>query len=211
MQTLIRHELRTSAVHFIIPLLLGIIVSIACAVSFLDIEYDLPPLGIPVIFFQFTWVVIFFPLAAMILGISQMSGDRKNKLSSYLCTLATTRQEILTARLGVGLFWNFLVLLPIFTWFILLAIFPQLLPVDWFFLVQIAILVFLLNAACYSLGLLFGGFEGRFIQIAALLPFFFVLFITIIRGMSWECYGFLLAVTLSAILLVVQKFLKMPL
>ncbi len=211
MQTLIRHELWTAAVHFVIPLLAGIIMSIACAVGFIHNESHWLPIGIPMFCFKYTWPIVFFTFIASVLGDSQMNSDRKNKTSSYFCTLATTRRQILAARLLVGLIWNFIAILPILICFFLLAIFPQLLPIDWFFLVRITVLLFLLNTACYGLGLLIGGFENRLLQVAALFPFVFILCIPMIKGMGWESYAFLIVITLAAITLVWQKFLKMPL
>jgi hypothetical protein len=96
------------------------------------------------------------------LGASQMYGDRVHRISTLLCTLAVTRNQVFAARVVVG---TATVLATVVSLTIAAAVVPRLserlveFPSVW--LVQTSMAIALAGFACYCMGLLVGWTTSR--------------------------------------------------
>jgi ABC-type transport system involved in multi-copper enzyme maturation permease subunit len=96
------------------------------------------------------------------LGTAQMYGDRANRISSLLATLAVTRDRILLARVLVGVLTVLGTLVPVLlTEIILLRI--SVMPLAFYrrVAVEISITTILMGVACYCVGLAVGGTANK--------------------------------------------------
>ena len=132
MFTLIKREIESILLYLIIPL---VFVVVAVSSLIYIVAYNLsefPPVGIPWIMFSIFWFsMVFLPLISAGIGSAQMYSDRSKRISTYLCTLATSRGRILTARLIAGSCSFLIVLIPLaVTDLILLQVYPRMVPID---------------------------------------------------------------------------------
>lgn len=124
------------------------------------LESAIPPLGI-LAEIPIPYALILFLLSA-VLGATQMFSDLSQKKSSFLVTLATTRQRILSAKIFAGLLWILMFLSPIIIFEILmLTVFPRLAPPEITFPLEILTTCFLASLCCYMLGLQMGWQTNR--------------------------------------------------
>ena len=124
MVTLIKREIRDAIVFF---LLAGIFVSIMLSITIykVSIRPHWNMAGFPNIMYGSFVFFLFVPLVAAAFGASQMKLDRDKKISSFLNALATTRRQILSAKIITGFLWILLLFVPIGTVdIILLKVFP---------------------------------------------------------------------------------------
>jgi hypothetical protein len=97
-----------------------------------------------------------------VLGAAQMCGDRANRISPLLSTLAVTRDGVLAARVLAGVLALLTALVPvIITAVILLRMFVP--PFEFYrrMVVEIAATITLMSLACYCAGLLVGWTTSR--------------------------------------------------
>jgi hypothetical protein len=97
-----------------------------------------------------------------ILGTAQMYGDRANRISSLLATLAVTRERILLARVLVGVLTVLGTLAPVLlTEIVLLRIYVMPLAFYRRVAVEISITTILMGMACYCVGLAVEGTANK--------------------------------------------------
>jgi ABC-type transport system involved in multi-copper enzyme maturation permease subunit len=155
MLTLIGREIRD---HMVYVVGLGLVMAITIAVL-IAFAYE----G-----FQSTAVLPLSLLAIMMLlgfcalGAGQMYGDRANRISPLLSTLAVTRNRIFAARVVTGVLVVLLTLAPIIVaTVILLQVFVP--PFEFYrrLVVETSVMAVLMGTTCYSLGLLAGWTSSK--------------------------------------------------
>lgn len=214
MFTLIKRELESVAVLLILPLLImaGVIVLVVFETGY-SYSQEMPlhisrsmvlsilyPLGI---------LPFFFAGLAAFLTYS----DRNKKVSTFLVTLATTRDRIFAARIVSGVIAIGILLVPlIVTDIILIQAYPRLIPVPVFYLVMMFLITFLANFVGYIIGLLLGENPSRIIAILGTFLLVVVfLGVMLIKGFTWET-GLVLGLAAAAGLLRTrQRFITVSL
>lgn len=216
MLSLIKREIEDNLVLFFIAIIIAI-VTVTIVVSdivFSDTSQPLVPVGIPPIYFRVClWLLPFLPLASAALGATQMYADRSRKISVFLSTLATTRRQILIAKITAGLIWIFILILPlVFTEIVLLKIYPRIIPVDAGFLIRTFVILFLTCLACYILGLKMGWNQNKFFPVLGSIFLSPVLMsVIVIKGFGIQTIAMLLLFTGAIIVRTWQKFMSTPL
>ncbi len=107
------------------------------------------------VFSTILMLVLFASLSA--LGAAQMYGDRANRISVLLATLAVTRSQILVARVLVGVLTLLASLLPILI-AVLILLSRVTLPAAFYsrMVWEFAVVAALTGLACYGIGLAVG-------------------------------------------------------
>lgn len=150
MLTLIGREVRD---HIAYLLGLGIVTAIMIVVMILAAFQELEAqLLTPVVILTLTLL-----LGLYALGAAQMYGDRANRMSSLLSTLAVTRSRILAARVFVGVLAVMVSFVPlVVTIIVLLWTFGPPLRFYGRIIVETSITALLTGMACYCIGLVIG-------------------------------------------------------
>jgi len=193
--SLIGREIRDQLVYVLAP----------CVISLMVI-------GIGV--FTFVWgiqeasvyfggiLIAFVFLGFSILGAAQMYGDRANRVSALLSTLAATREKILLSRVIVGGLTVLAALIPVFiTAVVLLQLYVP--PFEFYsgVVVEVSVALILAGFLCYCVGLQTGWTTSRVVLVGG------TLFVTSACASLIAIKGFgpqalLILVLLSAALLV---------
>lgn len=211
MLALIKREIADAAVFFLMTAIFMLLLT-GMVVYRVAIWGSNQVMGVPLVMYTTfgTFPFTFLPLIAAALGASQMNLDRDKKISSFLATLATTRQQILSAKIITGILWILLVIFPIAAVdAVLLKVFPMVMVPDAGFLVRLFVTIFLFGLACYSFGLLVGWHSGK------LLPALGIILVTpilvsliAIKGFGLQTIIFFLLFTIAAMVRVWQKFMS---
>jgi len=155
MLTLIGREIRDHLVYLVgLGLVGAILIAILIAAAFEGIQIEIVP---PIIM-----LTLILGVGLCALGATQMYGDRVNRVSPLLATLAVTRNHILAARIVVGILAVLLALVPVIVAStILLRMFLPPLAFYGRMLVETSVTMILVGLACYSVGLLVGWTTSR--------------------------------------------------
>jgi len=142
------------------------------------------------------------------LGSAQMAGDRANRISSLLATLAVTRSGILTARVLVGLLTILLTLGPIIvTGIVLLHVLAAPLAFYWGVVLEVAATLFLTGVACYCVGLQMGWTGSKvLVLIGSLVLLSLVAPVLVIKGFGVEAIAVLLLWIAASLLRIWHTF-----
>jgi ABC-type transport system involved in multi-copper enzyme maturation permease subunit len=212
MLTLIKREIADAVVFFMIN---AIFMSILAGMLVYRVAIGWGSnqiVGVPSVMYN-TFVIFpftFLPLIAAALGASQINSDRDKKISSFLTTLATTRQQILSAKIITGVLWILLIILPIAaTDAVLLKVFPMIAVPDVGFLIRLFVTIFLCGVACYSFGLLIGWRSGKLVPASAIIlvtPF--LVSLMAIKGVGLQTVIFFVLFIFAAIIRTWQKFMS---
>ena len=158
MLTLIKREIQDNLALFIIAAAVSAIV-----VTIVVSRIVFSPMGqsmtaVPTIMYEVLGFLIpWMSIAYAILGIIQVHLDRERKVFSFLSTLATTRRQILTAKIIAGLLWMLIILLPLAVAdIILINVFIKASQVDVSPLVKTFTSTALIYAVCYTVGMQMG-------------------------------------------------------
>jgi len=204
MLTLIKAILLYAVIPFFITVL------IAAGIATRTIFENNIPIGIPAMFYRGQWfLLLILPFFAAGVGASQMYSDRNKGISTFLATMATTRGQIISARIAAGLLGIAIVIVPlILTEAVLLVVYPRLVPVESMFLWRIFIAAFLINAAAYSVGLLMGWNTRKHLPVLGTLVLCIPLIgLLIVKGFSLQASLLLLLVIAACLTRVWQKYL----
>ncbi len=160
------------------------------------------------------WFFLLFPIISAGLGIFQMRNDLAKKISVFLSTHATMRDQILTVRILVGL--GFLLVLVLSVLILYLSwVYDaglQAVPGVVGFLVRMFAGVWLLSFACYALGLVTAVHPSRLVVytvpvvLAAIL-----LLLVFIKGFGIEAFLLLAVAAAMSLFCLWQKYTNMPL
>jgi ABC-type transport system involved in multi-copper enzyme maturation permease subunit len=214
MLALIKREIADAAVFFLMTAIFMLILA-GTLVYRVAIWGSNPVIGVPSVMYTTfgTFPFILLPLIAAALGASQMNLDRDKKISSFLATLATTRQQILSAKIITGILWILLVILPIAAVdAVLLKVFPMVVVPDAGFLVRLFVTIFLCGLACYSFGLLTGWCSGKLLPASGIILVAPVLVsLIVIKGFGLQTIIFFLLFISAAIIRTWQKFMSLSL
>lgn len=160
------------------------------------------------------WLFLLFPFIGAGLGISQMRNDLAKKISVFLSTHATMRDQILTVRILVGLGFLLLLVLPVLILYLSWVYDAGLQAVPGVVgsLVRMFAGVWLLSFACYALGLVTAVHSSRLVAYTAPVVMAAVLILLVfIKGFGIEAFLLLAAVAAASLLRLWQKYTTMPL
>ena len=209
MLTLIKREFLAVLPFLVLPLSFAfLVITVVISKTVYSMQH-MPPTGISPTMYEAFWMPIFIlPFISAGMGAQQMYSDRSKKISAFLCTLATSRSRILTARIIVGSSQFLLVLMAmVITDVLLLARFPSLVPFDVTFLIMLFVTAATVNLACYSIGLLIGFSANRFLPIlGSILLTAALIALVIIKGFGLQSNLILLAVAGAAMFRTWQKY-----
>ena len=214
MLALIKREIEDNLIFFIIAAIIAIVFILIPIYSVLSDEMRKIPIGIPISMYGVFWFLfLFVPLICTAFGAQQTYTDRSKKISTFLATMATTRQRILTAKIITGLLWICVIIVPlVIAATVLLRVFRPIVPADASFLIKLFITLFLIYLACYCLGLQMGWNTNKFFPILGSIAVTPVLIsIIIIKGFGIDTALILLLLAAASMLRVWQKFMTTPL
>lgn len=214
MLTLIKREICDNFVFFIIAAIITAVFTSIPIYSVLVDEAGKIPIGIPISMYTiFPFLFLAVPLFCTAFGAQQTYTDRNKKLSTFLATMATTRKQILIAKITAGLLCICIIIVPVATAeAILLRVFGPIIPADTSFLVKLFVTLFLICLACYCLGLQMGWNTNKFFPILGSIAVTPVLMsIIIIKGFGIETAAILLLLAAASTLRTWQKFMTTPL
>ncbi len=217
MLALIKREIEDKYVYFIIAAAIAAIFVTKMIFHRVIMRCDYGPIGLQGgkwgVYETTMYLLIFWPFAATAMGAMQMYSDRDKKISSFLSTLATTRKQILTAKLITGFLWMLVIFVPIvITDVILLQIFPRLALPDIGFFVKCFASVFLCYIACYAFGLQIGWTTKRVsTALGIILVTPLLILVIAIKGFSFQAIAILSLFTVLSIARTWQKFMSSPL
>ena len=155
MLSLVLREIRDNVVHV---LALGVISILAIGSLVYVFYYHMQGAALSVSIMTVLALWAWFS----VLGTAQMYGDRANRISSLLATLAVTRDRILLARVLVGVLTVLGTLAPVLlTEIILLRTYVMPLAFYRRVAVEISITTILMGVACYCVGLAVGGTANK--------------------------------------------------
>jgi len=131
-------------------------------------------------------------LDAMSLARVQIAGDRRARVSAFICTLTPTRGQLFIAKWISGFIWMLLGLCPLlltlaFTWP------PELYP----HLVNMMIAgVIITLVTAYAMGQQIGFIESKIlVLVVGALLLCLMASLLVIKGLAMPCYGLLAALT----------------
>jgi len=160
------------------------------------------------------WIFFVFPIIGTALGVFQMRNDLAKKISVFLSTHATTRDQILTARVLLGLGFLLLLVLSVLILYLIWFYYSglQVVPGVVGFFVRMFAGVWLLSFACYALGLVTALHSSRLVVYT--IPVFMaavLILLVFIKGFGIEGFLLLAAVAAASLLRLWQKYTTMPL
>ena len=166
MFTLIKREIEDHIVYFIgAAVISGILAVLSIFIVFEDTRvtsgvFILPSITGPIVVAA---IVVMVGLCGM--GVSQMYTDRSRRISAFLSTLPVTRGQILAAKIIVGTLAILTFLVPLtITAVVLLRLFSSPVQIHSGYskiIFDIFVVTFLMNFACYCIGLQTGWTSNR--------------------------------------------------
>jgi len=208
MLTLIKREIQDAMVYFLLA-----VIFISCLLGMLIYQVSIKPhsnmVGIPPIMYGIFGFFVFVPLVAAAFGASQMKLDKDKKISSFLNTLATTRRQILSAKIITGFLWILLLFLPVAAaYIILLKVFPPAFVPIGGFGVRVFVTFFVCTLACYSFGLLVGWQSNKLIPALGVIHITMILVsLIVIKGFGFQIILLLVLFSAAALVRMWQKFM----
>ena len=215
MLTLIKREIQDILLYLILPYLALAILIISLAWHTAShYSYNLGSSSSPFYAISNTmaeaiWLpLIILPLISAGFGSYQMCSDRIRKISTFLSTLATTRNRILAARIITGVSFILTILLPLAATYVLLyIIYPRIVPGASTFFVPRFVIILLASVAAYSIGMLLGQGSKMFIAFSGSILLLAVLAaIIIIKGFGLQSCVILVLIAVAAFIRTWQKF-----
>ena len=212
MFALIKREIYDNNLYFIASLVSSILLS---AAAVFIVYYSVGVAGLPALIVNIFFIPTIgaFVSGAMAMGVSQMYSDRNRKVSSFLSTLAASRDQILIARISVGILAILTFVIPVLiTSTIIFNFLIPPIPILKKIFLDIFSISILTSLACYCIGLLTGWTTVRFLPVLAGLPFFFI-FVTIIiiKGFGIQTVLLLTLFIVASLVQIRNKFLSTPL
>ena len=216
MLTLIRREL--SEVRIFLAILL-IIASISVIPAILELDTEgtlrkassstIDTLGPGLTLATFILLLFVTPLLSSALAVNQMRVDRGKKTSTFLCTLATSRGRILTARILAGSLMCSFVMVPLLLTHIVSLCWrhPSIAMSDTTWLMGWFLVGITVNLATYSVGLMMGWSKSTWISILGSLGLTAVFVsLLIVKGLSLQTALISLAVATAAFIRVFHRY-----
>lgn len=211
MLTLIRREIDSLLAYVFIEMILTAILITFILSSVMYQQMANPPVGIPTVMISTLWWLIFLlPFLSGGIGASQMYWDRDKKISTFLCTLATTRNRILAARVIAGMLVMSVVPICLaMTDVLLLKVYPRMVPIDAGLLARMFLIALLANMACYAIGLQMGWSQNKYLpSLGALAVCVIVVSVIVLTGLGVHSMVILGLVTVGSFVRVWQKFMS---
>jgi hypothetical protein len=207
MWALIKREIQDRAFLFAAA---GIIAIVASIITVVGVEPKDLSLGkLIMVVWVWMWLAFFGALLSAAMGSAQMYQDRTRKSLMFLCTMATTRQQILTAKIIVGILWMCILLGPVaVTDAVLYQLYPSVIPLEAGAMTRPITAVFMVCFASYCLGLLTGWHSGKLVPLlgwAALVLLTGSIFI--IKGAGVEAYAMLAVFAAATLTVVWHRFM----
>ncbi len=201
MLSLIGREIRDHLFYVLMPCFISLMMIV------LTIRAFLSDMWTPAVFALA--ILMTLPLLLFcVLGSVQMYGDRINKISGFLSTLAVTRNRILVAKLVVGVLTVLATVVPLVVTVVILlrlsvpgAVFYRRMAAE------VSVTVALIGFACYCVGLLIGWTTNRvWLLVGGLLLLTAVVSLVCIKGFGFEAMVILLLLIAAALVCVWHKF-----
>ena len=212
MFTLIKREIYDNNLYFIASLVSSILLS---AAAIFIVFYSVGVMGLTDLLVKIFLIPMIgaFVSGAMAMGVSQMYSDRNRKVSSFLSTLAASRDQILIARISVGILAILTFVIPVLiTSTIIFNFLIPPIPILKKIFLDIFSISILTSLACYCIGLLTGWTTVRFLPVLAGLPFFFIFVtIVIIKGFGIQTVLLLILFIAASLVQIRNKFISTPL
>jgi hypothetical protein len=216
MIALIKREIEDNLILFLLQVTVATIFVAAITYSVIERQTQaLKPKGISNSMFEALalYLPVVVSLISAAVGVTQTYTDRK--ISTFLSTLATTRGQILTAKMAAGILGILAALLPVMLANVILLHVYHVAPVSSVytrFFGRIFATTFILSVACYCLGLQMGRNTGKVIPVFGTLLLALILYsIIIIKGFGLHAVVVLLLFSIALSVRIRQKFLSTPL
>jgi hypothetical protein len=154
-------------------------------------------------------LIIIFMLGTMAMGVSQMYMDRSRKVTSFLSTLAVTRDKILIARISAGILAILIFFIPlIIVTVILCQLFMPPIPIYEGVFFDVTFIAVLFALASYCIGLQTGWTTGRlFPMLGGLLLACTFITIIIIKGFELQLSILLILFIAASLVRIRDKFI----
>ncbi len=208
MLALIKREIEDHWLIFVLGAIVAVLLTFVFIWNIVIQQHAITPLGIPALISG--WYSGCLLLLSAVLGATQMFSDLSQKKSSFLVTLATTRQRILSAKIFAGLLWIVMFLSPmLIVDAALFTVFPRLAPPEITFPLEIISITFLASLCCYMLGLQMGWQTNRRSAVLGsiiLAPL--LLSVIVIKGFSVQAAIILALLALTMFIRTWQKFMS---
>ena len=146
-------------------------------------------------------IIAIAALGLCAMGSSQMYLDKNKKLSSFICTLATTRRNIFVARIITGLLVIVILMLPIFiTTKVLIRLFELPVPFYESIVHDVFFTGFLMALSSYCVGLQTGWSSNKiFPTLGAVVLAIILLSLVIIKGFDSQIWLILLLFIIASL------------
>ncbi|MBN1437368.1 MAG: hypothetical protein JW936_09850 [Sedimentisphaerales bacterium] len=210
MLTLIRREVREVRVYLGGVVVLSLLVLFFMMLAFTEnvgrVDPTIRYISSPVTAVRgdkaFLFFELFLPLVSAGIGAAQMRGDRNKQISTFLCTLATSRGRILIARVMVGALVHLLVLVPVLLMYVIFVCWkhPSIELSDCVGVLGVFAVVVVMNFAAYSVGLMMGWSKSRWFPILGTLVLAIVfVWVLVVKGFGVETVLISLVVACAAL------------
>lgn len=211
MGTLILREFRDSKILIGAIAFVVIVLNLAVGWGIYDNYYNNAVIRIPHEFFNIFYASLplglYFLLAAF--GVNQMQSDKSSKMSTFLCTLATTRKQIFVARvlaglvvIGIFVAVTAIVQKMLFNW----LDFPV--PINLTLLYKHYVVSTALLLACYTAGLLAGGRSNVIKSLVfAVIMSILLTSVVFLKGINYQSAAVLVVFSLVGIIKSFYKYL----
>ena len=152
------------------------------------------------------------PIFSLIFGIVQMCSDTIRKVPTFLISLATTRQQIILAKIISGTVLIIVLTgILVITQLVLTMIYPPLLPVNVWFLAKIYLTTIFTSFALYAVGLQAGCVSNwKLLGWGAILLATPLLALILIKGLGWQTSAILIVFTAATLTKTWTRFMEKP-
>ncbi len=222
MWTLVKREL-SDVVIFLITIQIITITALAISGSYLFEALEDKPYGLPIHMYSILTIGgIILTWLASIFGCYQMQTDKTHKVSTFLCTLAATRQTILLSRIITGLIFTLLpIILTAIMFYIALQFHPRVFDLGQYstILIKMFFTLTLLAITNYAFGLQLGlSFDkdqkqidaGKFLLLLTAISLLLIILVYL-KGIGLTCWMILLLLSTCSFWLLFNKYTKVPL
>ena len=208
MYALIKREVVDNIALFALAILPPAMISVLVIKEVVTRSMIDAPIGIPCFMYEIFWPYLLCgAFVAVACGAAQMHGDKNEKISTFLSTLATTRRQIMAARMIVGVFVILILSVPVFTDIALLRTYSRLVPVETSVLIKPLVTIFSVFVCCYAIGLQSGWRTSKIMSLLSSLVLAAVMvLVVVIKGFGFESVLILLLFSIASLIRTWQQF-----
>ncbi len=211
MFALIKREFVDNIVLFVMAIMPGAMISVLIIQTVVRRSMVDAPIGIPESMYEVFWgYLLVGAFVTVACGAVQMHGDKNEKISTFLSTLATTRKHIMAAKLIFGGIVILILSVPVVvTDIALLRVFSRLAPIETSVLIKPFVTIFSVFVCCYAIGLQSGWRTSKIMSLLSSIALAAVMIlVVVIKGFSVESVLILLLFSVASLICTWQKFLN---